>query len=117
MIRSTFYGLKTCDTCRKAQAALSAAGIAYSVVDLRTDGLPPETLSRWVEKLGSGTLVNRRSTTWRGLSEEDRARAAGPEAIGLLTDHPTLIKRPVIETPDGAVRVGWSTETARALGA
>ena len=111
----TLYGLKTCDTCRKALKALEAAGRDAAFVDLRADERLPQRLPGWLDSVGAASLVNTRSTTWRGLSEAERARAETDPA-GLLIDHPTLIKRPVIDTADGAVHVGWTPQTRAALG-
>jgi len=94
------YGLKNCDSCRKAQKLLEAAGSAYRFHDLRADGLPPGRLQRWLATAGWETLVNRRSTTWRGLAEAERTAAGSGGAAALLERHPTLIKRPVIEAGD-----------------
>ena len=104
-----FIGLKTCDTCRKARAALEAAGHAPQVVDVRADGVERADLERIVATFGEAA-VNRRSTTWRGLSEE--ARAADP--VDLLAAHPTLMKRPVIEV-EGTLYLGWGTDVQAAL--
>lgn len=106
------YGLKTCDTCRKAIKALEAAGREVTILDVRADGVPAETLTAWLEVHGE-RLINTRSTTWRGLDETTRARAVSDPA-GLLAEHPTLIKRPVI-VADGAVHVGWTKEVEAAL--
>ena len=99
------YGLKTCDTCRKALKALPQA----EYVDVRAEGLPEAVLDRALETFGDA-LVNTRSTTWRGLSEAERAEA--PKA--LLQAHPTLMKRPLIEA-DGALYLGWGRDTQAAL--
>ncbi|MEM9059930.1 MAG: ArsC/Spx/MgsR family protein [Pseudomonadota bacterium] len=104
MAELTLYGLKTCDTCRKAIKALEEAGHAVKAVDVRSDGVPQKTLKSWVAEHGQA-LVNTRSTTWRGLDEAARAKAESDPAA-LLAQHPTLIKRPVIENA-GAVTVGW----------
>lgn len=109
-----FYGLKTCDTCKKAQQALMAAGKTFEIIDVRADGVPADLLAAWIEAVGADALVNRRSTTWRGLSEAEKAEADGRGAAGLLAAHPTLMKRPVIVT-DGAVHVGWSKDVQAAL--
>ncbi len=114
MAKLTLYGLKTCDTCRKAIKALEAAGKDVAFVDLRADEPLSERLPGWLEAVGPKCLINTRSTTWRGLDEGDRARVQSDPA-GLLADHPTLIKRPVIET-GGALHVGWTGETRAALG-
>lgn len=105
-----FWGLKTCDTCRKAQKALADAGVAFGAKDVRADGVPAAELARWMEIAGAEALTNRRSTTWRNLT--DAERAADP--LALLTAHPTLIRRPVIV--DGAtVHVGWTKDVQAAL--
>lgn len=109
-----FYGLKNCDTCKKAQQALRAAGKDFDVVDVRADGVPAERLAAWLDAVGAEELVNRRSTTWRGLSDDEKASADGAEAAALLAAHPTLMKRPVIVSGD-AVHVGWSKDVQAAL--
>ncbi len=108
------YGLKNCDTCKKAIKALGAAGVDFTVVDVRADGVPPDLLADWVGRLGADALVNRRSTTWRGLDDADKAKADGGGAIALLIQHPTLMKRPVIVDGD-AVHVGWTKDVQAAL--
>ncbi len=100
------YGLKTCDTCRKALKSLPEA----EFVDVRSDGVPKATLSQAFATFGEA-LLNTRSTTWRGLDEAERARPP----LNLLADHPTLMKRPLIEE-DGALWLGWTAETRAALG-
>jgi len=108
------YGLKNCDTCKKAIKALGAAGAHFTVVDVRDDGVPADLLAEWVRSLGAGALVNRRSTTWRGLSDADKATADGEGAVALMVQHPTLMKRPVI-VAGGAVHVGWTKDVQAAL--
>ncbi len=99
----TVYGLKTCDACRKARKALGDREHRFH--DLRADGLDPALLDRWIEALGWEALLNRRSTTWRGLNEADRAAPDADRARGLMLAHPALVKRPVIDD-GGTVRVG-----------
>jgi len=100
------YGLKTCDTCRKALASLPQA----TFVDVRKEGVPADVLARAQAAFGA-KLLNTRSTTWRGLSEEERAQ---PHAT-LLQTHPALMKRPLIETSDGTLHLGWDAKTQAAL--
>lgn len=102
----TIYGLKTCDTCRKARKALPEAHFK----DVRADPLSGAERAAFLEAFGDA-LVNRSSTTWRGLSDEDRELS--PE--GLLEKHPALMKRPVIRK-DEALFLGWTTQTRAALG-
>ncbi|MEM6577693.1 MAG: ArsC/Spx/MgsR family protein [Pseudomonadota bacterium] len=103
------YGLKSCDTCRKAIKALNEAGIDVRVADARDDGVPEELLERALAQFGEA-LLNTRSTTWRGLSEAERAEAP----LDLLARHPALMKRPLIER-DGALYLGWAKPTQDAL--
>ncbi len=106
----TLYGLKNCDTCKKAIKALEAAGQAVAFVDIRAEADLAALVPGWLEMAGPDLLINRRSTTWRGLSDADRGR--DPEA--LLKDHPTLIKRPVI-ADTGILYVGWTKDVQTAL--
>ena len=99
------YGLKTCDTCRKALKSLPDV----EFVDVRTQGVPPDVLGAAYATFGAA-LVNTRSTTWRQLSEADRA--APP--LSVLADYPALMKRPLIV--DGTtLHLGWGPETRAAL--
>lgn len=100
------FGLKNCDTCRKA---LKSLGEVY-FVDVRADGVPENVMSQAFETFGAA-LVNTRSTTWRGLDESERARPA----LELLAEHPALMKRPLIER-DGELFLGWTPDTRSALG-
>ncbi len=104
-----FFGLKTCDTCRKALTALRAAGRTPEVVDVRADGLSEAEITAIVAAFGDRS-VNRASTTWRGLSEDQKAQA--PAA--LLAAHPTLMNRPVIEDA-GRWHIGWGKDVQAAL--
>lgn len=98
------YGIKTCDTCRKAVKAMGV-----ELTDIRAEPLSREQLERFYTAFGEA-LLNTRSTTWRGLSEEERARPP----LDLLADHPTLMKRPVIEK-DGQLYLGWGKDVQAAL--
>lgn len=99
------YGLKSCDTCRKALKDLEAAGKAPAFVDIRAEANLAEKVPAWLAALGAEALVNRRSTTWRSLPDAEKASAEGDGAAALLIANPTLIKRPVIEE-GGKVRIG-----------
>lgn len=110
----TLFGLKNCDTCRKALKELEAEGKLADFVDIRAEADLASRLPRWIAAVGE-KLVNRSSTTWRSLSEEDKARANGVTLEGLLLGNPTLIKRPVIEA-NGEVFVGWTAETKARIG-
>ncbi|MBE9638454.1 ArsC/Spx/MgsR family protein [Salipiger mangrovisoli] len=99
------YGLKTCDTCRKALKALPEAEFR----DVRADGVPAEVLDRALAQFGD-KLVNTRSTTWRELDGTERARPA-PE---LLAAHPTLMKRPLILDGE-TMYLGWTKDVEAAV--
>lgn len=94
------YGLKSCDSCRKALKLLQAGGQAHRFHDLRSDGLPSGQPEAWVAALGWEVLLNRKSTTWRELPDEEKADLDAARAARLMQRHPTLIKRPVIEAGD-----------------
>ena len=104
MAQITLVGLPTCDTCKKARKALEADGHDVTVRDLRADPLSEDEWADLAAEFGEG-LVNRKSTTWRGLS--DWLRESEPEVQ--LAAHPTLMKRPLLT--DGTRRtLGWSDE-------
>ena len=92
------YGIKTCDTCRKALKAFEVAGKPISFVDLRADGFDGSDLERWLDAVGWEALLNRCSASWRALSEKDKAELDAAKARALMRAHPTLIKRPVFES-------------------
>lgn len=100
------YGLKTCDTCRKALKALERA----TLVDVRAEGVPDAVLAQAFDVFAEA-LLNTRSTTWRGLSEEERAAAP----LDLLKAHPALMKRPLIVSGD-EMYLGWTADVQAALG-
>lgn len=100
------YGIKTCDTCRKAIKALPDAAF----VDVRADGLPDVVRDAALAEFGVA-LINTRSTTWRGLSEEERQA----DPVSLLAVHPTLMKRPLVADGDRLV-LGWTKDAQAALG-
>ncbi len=100
------YGIKTCDSCRKATRALPGAAFR----DIRADPLSTAERAEFIAAFGEG-LLNRASTTWRGLDEA--ARAGSVES--LLSDHPTLMKRPVIRS-GAALYLGWKTDVQQSLG-
>ncbi|WP_417488268.1 arsenate reductase family protein [Maricaulis sp.] len=109
----TVYGLKSCDSCKKAVSALAAAGLTHAFVDIREEADRVVKVPDWLDAVGAKALVNTRSTTWRNMAEEDREIAADDPA-GVLIANPTLIKRPVIEA-GSTILVGWSPDSLDAL--
>ena len=103
------FGLKSCDTCRKARKALEAAGRAPVVIDVRDDGTAPGDMAAIVAAFGDSS-VNRASATWRGLTEQERALPV----TDLLAAHPAVMKRPVIEAA-GVWHIGWTPAVQAAL--
>ncbi len=104
-----FFGLKSCDTCRKALKAL--AGQEVEVIDVRADGVSDADRAAMVAAFGE-TVINKRSTTWRGLSQAEQAL----DLDTLLIQHPTLLKRPVIDM-NGVWYQGWTDDVKQAVGA
>ncbi|KAF0192619.1 MAG: Spx/MgsR family transcriptional regulator [Gammaproteobacteria bacterium] len=97
---TTLYGISNCDTVRRARRWLADNAITYRFHDVRKDGLDEATVQRWVTELGWETLINRSGRTWRTLPEDIRADLRENKAITLMTDEPTLIKRPVLRVGD-----------------
>lgn len=102
------YGIKACDTCRKAVKALGET-LGAQLHDVRAQPLESADLARFYAAFGDA-LVNTRSTTWRSLDESERSR----EPLELLADHPTLMKRPVIDV-DGKLYLGWGKDVQAVL--
>lgn len=104
----TLYGIPNCDTVRRARAWLAGHGIEPRWHDLRRDGVPADALPRWLASAGRERLLNRQGTTWRRLEEALRAKADDDAGVlALLAAQPTLIRRPVVEWPDGRITVGF----------
>jgi arsenate reductase len=108
---TTVYGIATCDSCKKALKVLKEAGIEASLRDIRATPLSEAEIGEFVQEFGD-EVINRKSTTWRGLS--DFLRVSEPEAQ--LAAQPTLMKRPVIRSENG-LTIGWSDEIAARHGA
>ena len=107
----TLYGLKTCDTCKKALKSLQSAGHEVDYIDVRADGVGADRLAEFQCAFGAA-LTNTRSTTWRNLSANERERPA----LQLLLEYPTLMKRSVIDA-DGDLSLGWGKDVQAKFGA
>jgi len=102
------HGLANCDTVKRARAWLQAQGVAYRFHDFKKSGVPPARLDAWVAAVGWEALVNRQGTTWRKLDETARAAVVdAASARALMLDVPSVIKRPVVEWPQGRISVGF----------
>ncbi|NQV98066.1 MAG: arsenate reductase [Rhodospirillales bacterium] len=100
------YGLKNCDTCRKATRWLTSEAIDFSFVDVRKDGIDLPEIRKWAAAVGWEKLLNRQSTTWRSLPDALKDEIDEARATALMADHPALIKRPVFDQA-GVISVGF----------
>ena len=105
----TIYGIKNCDTMKKARGWLDSHGVAYGFHDYKTEGVPKETLKRWSEELGWETLLNRAGTTFRKLPDGDKEGLNEKKALALMLAQPSMIKRPVLDL-GGKLLVGFKPE-------
>jgi arsenate reductase (glutaredoxin) len=105
----TLYGIKNCDTMKKARAWLDARGVAYAFHDYKVEGVERGRLEEWVRAVGWETLLNRAGTTFRKLPEADKEGLGEAGAIKLMLAQPSMIKRPVMDA-DGGLVVGFKPE-------
>lgn len=105
----TVFGIQSCDTCRKARTFFEQQEIEYRFHDVREDGINVQMLERWADRIDWQRLLNKRSLTWRKVSEADRSDMSREKAIALILDQPTLLKRPVIEA-NNYIAVGFSEQ-------
>jgi arsenate reductase len=114
------YGIKNCDTIKKARAWLDTRGVAYAFHDYKTAGLDRERLEDWTREVGWEPLVNRAGTTFRKLADADKTNLDEAKALALMLANPSLVKRPVLAIRSGSktrLLVGFSPDTyAAALG-
>ena len=106
----TLYGIKNCDTMKKARSWLDGHGVAYDFHDYKTDGIDRPRLTRWCSEAGWETLLNRGGTTFRKLPDPQRAGLTEQKAIDLMLAQPSLIKRPVLDLGKRLL-VGFKPET------
>jgi arsenate reductase (glutaredoxin) len=112
----TIYGIKACDTMKKARAWLDSHGVAYEFHDYKTAGIDRDRLQRWLGEVGWEILLNRAGTTFRKLPEADKVALDDRKAIALMLAQPSMIKRPVLDLGDRLL-VGFKPEAyAAALG-
>ena len=112
----TVYGIPNCDTVKKARVWLEMQGVAYTFHDYRKSGVDRAQLARWVERAGLDRVLNRAGTTFRKLSDADKAGIDAPKAVALMVAQPSLIKRPIVEHPGGLLVGFKEAEWAAALG-
>ena len=111
----TIYGIKNCDTMKKARAFLDKKGVACDFHDYKTQGIERGKLEGWAKKTGWETLLNKAGTTFRKLPEKDKEGLTEAKAIALMLAQPSMIKRPVLELGGGRILVGFRPEDYAAL--
>lgn len=109
-METVIYGIRNCDSMKKAFAWLAERDVAYRFHDYRKDGLSSGKLHDWSKALGWKTLINTRGTTWRKLSPEEQVIETQSAAVQLMLAHPSLIKRPLVETASGHLLVGFDPQ-------
>ena len=110
MAAPTLYGIKNCDTMKKARAWLDKHGKAYVFHDYKTAGIDRKRLQGWARQVGWETLLNRAGTTFRKLPEADKAGLTEARAVDLMLAQPSMIKRPVLELGSGKPIVGFKPD-------
>ena len=105
----TMYGIKNCDTVKKARTWLDAAGVAYDFHDFKARGVDPAALAGWVAALGWEVMLNRAGTTFRALPDADKTGIDAQKAIALMMAQPSMVKRPVLAGP-GVLLVGFKPD-------
>jgi arsenate reductase (glutaredoxin) len=105
----TIYGIKNCDTMKKARAWLDSHGVAYRFHDYKTEGIAKDRLKKWCDDVGWEALLNRAGTTFRKLPDSDREGLNGRKALALMMAQPSMIKRPVLDR-GGKLVVGFKPE-------
>jgi arsenate reductase len=107
----TIYGIKNCDTMKKARAWLDKNGVDYAFHDYKTAGIERERLEQWCKKVGWETLLNSAGTTFRKLPDKDKTGIDAGKAMALMLKQPSMIKRPVLDPGRGTLLVGFTPET------
>jgi Spx/MgsR family transcriptional regulator len=108
-MQAVVHGIPNCDSVKKARAWFEARGIAYTFHDFRKHGIPEGALEAWCAAKGWQTVLNCKGTSWRQLDDAGRASVVdAASACVLMAIQPSLIKRPVVVWPDGALSVGWN---------
>jgi arsenate reductase (glutaredoxin) len=106
----TIYGIKNCETMKKARAWLDKRGVDYAFHDYKTAGIERDRLQGWCKKVGWETLLNRAGMTFRKLPDKDKKALDAKKAMALMLAQPSMIKRPVIELRGGKLLVGFKPE-------
>lgn len=111
---TTLYGIKNCDTVKKARNWLEANGIDYQFHDFRADGISEALVNGWLQQVELEQLINKRSTTWKQLDDASKASLSNDNAAALCCQHETLVKRPVLDL-NGQIHLGFNDKTYQTL--
>ena len=111
----TIFGIKNCDTMKKARAWLDKHGVEYTFHDYKTAGIERSDLERWAKKVGWEPLLNRAGTTFKKLPDQDKNGITSNKAIALMLKQPSMIKRPVLDAGGGKLLVGFNPEQYAAI--
>ena len=110
----TIYGIKNCDTVKKARKWLDANSVPYTFHDFRVDGIDKTLVNDFLKQIELETLINKRGTTWRNLAAEEKEIKNKTQAIALMIDNPAIIKRPVLDV-NKTLTVGFSEESYKSI--
>jgi arsenate reductase len=112
--KATIFGIKNCDTMKKARTWLEAQGVAYDFHDYKAEGAPRDKLEQWIKKVGWETLLNRAGTTFRALPDKDKQGLDEKKALSLMLAQPSMIKRPVL-VQGSQIAVGFKPDAYAAF--
>ncbi len=107
MTITTVYGIKNCDSMKKAFKWLDERDIPYAFHDYKKDGVPHDKLVAWCQALGWKTLLNNKGSTWRKLTPEQQNISTQSKAVAIMREHSSVIRRPVVETAGGQLLIGF----------
>jgi len=107
---TTLYGIKNCDSIKRARRWLDKYQVEYRFHDFRVDGIETQAITNWIEQVEWQNLLNKRSTSWRNLNSTVQQGVNADTVISLLEENPTLIKRPVLDA-NGIITIGFNTDT------
>ena len=110
----TLFGIKNCDSVKKARKWLDTQSIDYQFHDFRADGISLSSIQLWLDAIGKEALINKRSTTWKSLSDTEKQYTDNDSIITLISQQPTLIKRPLLDTGKG-IHVGFKADHYKTL--
>ncbi|MEA3405196.1 MAG: arsenate reductase [Pseudomonadota bacterium] len=108
------YGIPNCDTVRKARKFLESNGVEYEFHDFKKQGITLETIETWLKSQPINVMVNKRSTSWKQLTEDQKQQLMDATDLSVLTEMPTLIKRPVLQT-EATLLFGFKADEYQAL--